>query len=75
MPDTTEAVASRLHEFIEAAKQKTSARPAQGEYSERMAPAARKEPILETYEAYLSKLTPDDLTKLDEIIKKMSGAV
>jgi hypothetical protein len=75
MPDTTEAVASRLHEFIKEAKQKTSTRPAQVKYSERMAPATGKEPILEIYEAYLSKLTPDDLTKLDEIIKKMSGAV
>ena len=75
MPDTTETVASRLHEFIKAAKKKTSGRPVQAKYLRHIAPATGKEPIVETYEECLSKLTPDELAQLDRIVEKMSGAV
>jgi hypothetical protein len=68
-------VAARLDKFVREAQRKVSARPAQTEYRGSMRAEAPKEPILEIYEKCLGKLPERDCDALDDILKKMSGAV
>jgi hypothetical protein len=67
-------VAERFDKFIYEAAEKVKHLPLQN--YKQYPPAERPpDPILKIYEACLSKLTDDELAKLDEIIEKMSGAV
>ncbi len=77
--DDTEAIASRLHKFIQAAKRKASASTRLHKFIQMARPAParstkRKAEILKIYEECLSKLTDEELAEVDRIIRKMSGA-
>ena len=73
MADKSE-VAARLDKFIHEAAEKVKHLPLQ-DYKRYALAETGPDSILKIYEACLSKLTDDELAKLDEIIEKMSGAV
>jgi hypothetical protein len=79
MADTLEAVTLRLRDFIQAAHKDASSRIPMGgiRVQQRTGrPNDRpKEVILATYEECLGKLTPEELAKLDSMIKKMSSVL
>lgn len=74
MDDTPEAIALRLRDFIQAVQTKANTVGFQTRVGE-LKSIADKAPILQTYEACLSKLTGEERGALDRMIQKMSGAV
>lgn len=75
MADTREAIALRLHKFIEEAERAADAHIPQMLRVEPRRPSEVKKPILEVYEQCLRMLNPEDLAALDRILGTMSGAV
>jgi hypothetical protein len=73
MADTLETIALRLRDFIQKVE-----RNAGGRMPTMIRGAPRtsrpKEPILETYEACLNVLTPEERGEFDRMVLKMSGA-
>jgi len=78
--DDTEAIASRLHKFIQAAQRKASARTRLHRFIQMARPAParstkRKAEILKVYEKCLGELTDEESAELDRIVGIMSGAL
>jgi hypothetical protein len=77
MADTSEAIALRLRDFIQAAHKDASSRIPMG--GMRMQPRRPndmpKEVILATYEECLGKLTVEERGELDRMIRKMSSVL
>lgn len=71
MPDTTETIALRLRNFIEAVERKAGASGGQTRVEE-MRATARKDPRSMTYEECLGELSVDECGELDRMIRKMS---
>jgi hypothetical protein len=74
MPDTTEAVALRLREFIQSVERKAGARGGQTQVEE-MRAGARQDPRSATYEECVSKLSVEDRRELVRMIEKMSSVL
>lgn len=73
MTDTVEAIATRLNEFFEATQKNTRV-PMGGMLTQMRRPSGKsKAPILAIYEAYLSKLEPEERGEFDRMIQKMLG--
>ncbi len=78
--DDTEAIASRLHKFIQAAQRKASASTRLHRFIQMARPAParstkRKAEILKVYEKCLGELTDEESAELDRIVGIMSGAL
>ena len=73
MADTREAVASRLHDFIQSAQREKKARFSTQIHVRPLSVPRKKTQLLMTCEECLGKLTDDERGELDRIIQKMSG--
>ena len=75
MAETLEAIALRLRDFIKTAAIMASGTFPLGAKVEMDRPGAPEDPLLQTCEECLGKLTPGERGELDRIVGKMLGAL